>query len=118
MRSNKHTMTLILALGFSLVPAAPLDAEPAPVTMQRQVPAHKFFDGRNIVNFSISGIMMTVDIAATNRALQVPGARELNPMGQSPAARYALKISSFGMGVGMAYAMHKTGHHKLERFIP
>jgi hypothetical protein len=70
------------------------------------------------MTFSIGAAMMAADIVTTNRDLQMSGTRELNPLAQSPASRYALKFAAFGAGMGMSYMMHKTGHHKMERIIP
>ncbi len=117
MRSYQRTITLLLAMGLCLVPSLALAAA-NPVLVERPAPTHKFLDGPNVMMQALSGAMMAADVATTNRALEVPGTRELNPLAQSPASRYALKFVGFGVGLGLSYAMHKTGHHKAERFMP
>ena len=62
--------------------------------------------------------MMAADIITTQQALQVPGTREANPLGQSGGARYALKFAGFGAGIGISYALHRTGHYKAARIVP
>jgi hypothetical protein len=130
MKSNKHATTLLLAMGLCLIPSSALAADPAaatpataaavatPAVVRQPAPVHKFLDGRNVMMFGISAATMAADIATTNRALQVPGSREMNPLIQSPASRYALKFAAVGAGMGISYMMHKTGHHKAERIVP
>jgi hypothetical protein len=117
MRSNQRAVFLLLLIGFWLIPSAAL-SDGNPVLVERPVPVHKFLDGPNVLMHGLSAIMMAADVATTNRALEVPGTRELNPLAQSPAARYSLKCAGFGAGLALSYAMHRSGHHKAERIIP
>jgi len=117
MRSNDFVTTLLLAMGLCLIaPSALIGTNP--LVVQPTAPAHKFLDGTNVAIQSISAIMMAADIVTTNRAREVPGTRELNPLTQSPAARYGLKFAAFGAGLGISYLMHRSGHHKMERIVP
>ena len=81
-------------------------------------PVHRFLDARNIGLQAINIAIMAADIASTRRALQVPGAREANPLAGSQGGVLALKIAGVGAGLGVAYMMHRTGHHKAERLVP
>ena len=143
MVATQKAVTLLLAMGLCLIPlpasaATPAAAEPAAspaaaavapiapapvapvlaVVTRPPAPVHKFFDSTNVMMQGIGAALMAADIASTNRSLQVPGSREANPLMQSAASRYALKIAAFGAGMGVAYMMHKTGHHKAERIVP
>ena len=117
MKSNQCAIILLLVMGFFLTPSVALP-EGNPVLVERPVPVHKFLDGPNALMHGLSALMMVADVATTNRALDVPGTRELNPLGQSPAARYSLKCAGLGASLALSYAMHRTGHHKAERIIP
>jgi hypothetical protein len=127
MKSNKRTITLLLAMGLYLIPPSAMAADPgapAPVivsafaVVRQSPPVHKFLDASNALMFGTSAAMMAADIATTNRALQVPGSHEANPLSQSAASRYALKFAAFGAGMGISYMLHKAGHHKAERIVP
>lgn len=139
MNTNKRAITLLLAMGLCAIPSSVLGASPAPAAaapavaapaapappimvvpaVVRRPPApHKFLDGPNVLIFGVSAAMMAADLATTRQALQVPGTRELNPLAHSTTSFSALKIAAFGAGIGIAYAMHKTGHHKAERIVP
>ena len=117
MRSNRRTLTLLFAMALCLIPSFALAGANA-VLVERPAAGHKFLDAKNVALHGISALMMAADIATTNQALKVPGTYELNPLSQTSASRYALKVAGFGAGLGLAYAMHKAGHHKAERIIP
>jgi hypothetical protein len=81
-------------------------------------PVHRFFDAKNIGLQSLNILVMAADIASTKRALQVQGTSEMNPLSGSQGGLLALKIAGVGAGMGIAYMMHRSGHHKVERVIP
>jgi len=117
MKLRKRPRILILAIGICLLPL-PATAGGNGMLLESPAPVHKFLDGKNLGLQSINILIMAADIAATKRAVQVPGAREMNPLVGNQGAMIALKIAGVGAGFGMAYMMHKSGHHKLERAIP
>jgi hypothetical protein len=73
---------------------------------------HRFLDRKNVAIHTLSMTMMEADVLTSLRALQAPGTRDANPMAQSQAALITLKIGGAAAGLGIAYAMHRTGHHK------
>jgi len=99
-------------------PAAAAGAPAAPAMLQRPTRVHHFMDKENVSLHSFNFAMMLADVATTQRALQVPGTRELNPLAKSPSGLVALKVAGFTAGLSLAYMLHQTGHHKAERFIP
>jgi hypothetical protein len=115
----KRAFILVLATGLCLIPLTTLAAG-NPIMVQRPTPppVHRFLDGQNICLHSINAIIMAADIASTHNALQAPGTRELNPLAQSQGGMIALKVAAVGAGLGIAYMLHKSGHHKAERVIP
>ena len=113
---------MVLALGLGLIPssatAAAAGAAANPMIVERVVPVHHFFDAKNICLLSINAIIMAADVASTQRALQVPGARELNPLSSSQGALIFLKVAGVGAGLSISYLMHRSGHHRAERVVP
>ncbi len=119
MKSKKHAIALLFALIVTLFASNALAAGPA--AMLQPPPATqrpKFFTNQRIIMLSVGAAMMAADMITTERALQTPGAREANPLGQSEGARFALKFAGFGAGLGISYALHRTGHYKAARIVP
>ena len=90
----------------------------SPIQVEPSNPPHHFFDAKNVCLQSMSILGMAADVASTHRALEVPGTRELNPLTRSQGDLIALKLVGLGAGLGIAYMMHRSGHHKVERAIP
>lgn len=80
--------------------------------------AHDWADRTNFVLHAVSASLMTADLVTTEQALKKPGTYEVNPLGQTNAARIGLKVGAGIAGVGLSYALHRTGHHRAERAIP
>jgi hypothetical protein len=81
---------------------------------------HKFWDGENRLLFVTAAALHGADFAITRSNLQ-GGGRELNPVvrifGHSTAG-LAFNFAGETAGVvSVSYFFHKTGHHKLERFV-
>ena len=110
-----YILLLTIEMCFLSLAAAAGD-KPKPV--QRAAPVHKFLDAKNIGLQCANVLVMAADQASSRRALQVPGTSELNPLARSQGALLGLKVAGMGAGLGMAYVMHRTGHHKLERIVP
>lgn len=117
MTSEFRSLIPILLLGTCLVsPMA--QAGGNPTLVERPAAEHHFFDRKNVGLQCLSIAAMAADIATTRQALQAPGTREINPLATSTGNMLVLKIAGVGAGLGMAYLMHRTGHHKIERAIP
>lgn len=117
MAPARRVFILILAIGLYLVPASGA-AGAKPMVVEPSAPPHRFFDAKNLGLQSISILGMAADVVSTHQALEVPGAREVNPLTHSQGDLIALKIVGVAAGVGIAYMMHRSGHHKAERAIP
>lgn len=81
--------------------------------------SHKFWDRQNKALFFIHASLETTDFAITHYNL-ANGGRELNPMGRSLCESGTPGQVVFFAGrtvgtLGISYAFHKTGHHKIER---
>ena len=81
---------------------------------------HKFWDRENKVLFFTAAALNGADFAITHSNLQ-SGGRELNPIvrvfGRStPGLAFNFAGETAGV-VSVSYFFHKTGHHKLERWV-
>jgi hypothetical protein len=117
MASHQKASILVVVIGLLLSPSAVM-AGADPAVIQSPPPVHRFLDGQNVALHTLNAIIMAADIATTRRALQVPGASEANPLMKSQGAMISLKVASVGAGLGIAYMLHKSGHHKAERLVP
>jgi hypothetical protein len=82
---------------------------------------HKFFDRQNTVAFGTLAGMIAVDSVTTQRLTNSGRAREANPIWrpmvrQGWLGQTAASTIGFASALGVAYALHKTRHHKLERW--
>ncbi|HXW16123.1 MAG TPA: hypothetical protein VEN79_16565 [Terriglobia bacterium] len=117
MASNRRDFALVIAMELCLIsPSAMAGADPAVIQPPAQV--HRFLDRRNVALCTLDALVMVADMATTRRALQVPGVYEANPLMKSQGGAIALKAASFGVELGVAYMLHKSGHHKAERIVP
>jgi hypothetical protein len=96
-----------------LVLSTPLHAQQLPV----QPPTHKFGDTLNICLHGAGAAMMWFDVSESKRALSQPGTVEGNPIVRA-GGLIPLKVAGVGAGIGIAYMLHRSGHHKCERVIP
>jgi hypothetical protein len=82
---------------------------------------HKFFDRQNSIAFGILAGLVAADSVTTQRLTNSGRAREANPLWrpmvrQGWLGQTAASGLGFASAVGVAYALHKTRHHKLERW--
>ncbi len=114
--------------------ATPAYAAPAPIGKMEAAPnaivvepntipdapsARKFWTLENKINFSIFAVELTGDAITTQRGLN-NGMREANPLARpfvthGAGGQAAASALGFGLGVGTAYWLHRTGHYKAER---
>jgi len=101
------------------VPAA-TNATPIALTDLPDAPSTpKFWSMENKVNFSLFAAELTADAITTQRGLN-HGMREANPLARPFVSRgaggeAAASVLGLGLGVGTAYLLHRTHHHKAER---
>jgi hypothetical protein len=115
--SAKKACFLIMATGLCLIPRY-ATARGSPALLETPAPTHRFLDGKTVALQAFSIALMAADVASTTRALQAPGTREANPLLQSSAALVSFKVGAAATGLTVAYALHRTGHHRAERLIP
>jgi len=122
----------MLAQQVSLALLTPDTIEPAPAIqpapmVQSIQPAplaessnHRFWDRENTILFATSAAFSAADFVVTKDNLHA-GGQELNPVTRvftANTATLALNFAGETAGVvGLSYFFHKTGHHKMERYI-
>jgi len=126
-------IAFLSVLGISPISVAqgPLPDAPTPVPVVEHASAfvslpqptaseHRFWDRENKALFFTAAALSGADFAVTRSNLQ-NGGRELNPVvrifGRSTAG-LAVNFAGETAGVvSLTYFLHKTGHHKLERWV-
>jgi hypothetical protein len=96
----------------TLAPALAIEAPPAPAV-------HAFWDRDNVWLFSGIALTRVLDYAST-RNMQARGRKEilLAPEVVNNSAAFAsLEAAGTMTSIGISYILHRTGHHKLERWM-
>lgn len=109
---------------FPIVPStsshAPLRVPPSlPLTALPPAPPHAFWDRENLFLFGGVGLVRALDYTSTMNMLR-RGRLELLLPGDIPrnhAGFAALEAAGALTSVGLSYALHRTGHHTLERWL-
>ncbi|MFZ0816602.1 MAG: hypothetical protein WAM78_13840 [Candidatus Sulfotelmatobacter sp.] len=98
---------------------APMVQSTRPLTLPEEV-NHRFWDRENSILFATSAVFSAADFVVTKDNLHA-GGQELNPVTRVFTANtgtLALNFAGETAGVvGLSYFFHKTGHHKMERYI-
>ena len=82
-------------------------------------PAHRFFDRKNVLLFSGVAVFRGLDYAST-RNMQARGREEIllpDDVVNNSAAFRRRRGGRNMASVGISYILHRTGHHKLERWM-
>lgn len=127
----------IAALGGAVLFAFPaaaqqtstLDSMPAvsskssPAEIELSVPAspptHAFWDRENVLLFSGIAVVRGMDYAST-RNFQARGRQEIllpDTVVDNSAGFASLEAAGTITSIGVSYILHRTGHHKLERWM-
>jgi hypothetical protein len=119
-------IVLVLAMALAIgVPACAQSPRPeAPDTAATDHPpqpaaTHAFWDKENILLFSGIAVFRGLDYAST-RNMQARGREEIllpdDVVNNSPGFA-ALEAAATATSVGISYIFHRTGHHRLERWL-
>lgn len=93
--------------------------EPAVAVPAAPVAVHRFWDGKNVLLFSGIAVFRGLDYAST-RNFQARGREEIllpDDVVNNSAAFAGLEAAGAAASVGISYIFHRTGHHKLERWV-
>ena len=80
---------------------------------------HAFWDRKNALLFSGVAVFRGLDYAST-RNMQARGREEIllpDDVVNNSAGFASLEAAATAASVGISYWMHRTGHHKLERWV-
>jgi hypothetical protein len=102
-------------------PSASVQPDPNPVVIQSSPEnPHRFWDTENKLLFAGVVVANSADFAVTYTNLQ-HGGQELNPVvrvfGRSFGGLAANFSGESAGTVAISYLFHKTGHHKMERYV-
>ena len=109
------TLLLELALAASLVPK-PAAPKPKPLEV-RSVQAHSFYDRYAKIELVPSVGLTLADNVQTCRKLARPGGHEDGLPTQSCAGVTLILAGEIATQEFLAYALHRSGHHKAERLV-
>jgi hypothetical protein len=116
-RLIRAVLTLLLLSSYL---AAQDPATPAPAAMPASPqPEHRFWDRTNILLFSGVAVFRGLDYAST-RNFQARGRTEIlipDDVVNNSAGFAGLEAASAATSVGISYIFHRTGHHKMERWL-
>jgi hypothetical protein len=97
--------------------AAPSPSSAANIDVHPVV--HRFWDRTNILLFTGIGITRGMDYAST-RNFQARGRDEIlipDDVVNNSAGFASLEAAGTATSIGISYLLHRTGHHKLERWM-
>jgi hypothetical protein len=83
------------------------------------VTEHRFWDRTNILLFSGVAVFRGLDYAST-RNFQARGRTEIlipDDVANNSAGFAGLEAAATATSVGISYIFHRTGHHKMERWL-
>jgi hypothetical protein len=82
-----------------------------------KVETHRFFDRANLIGTAIHAAVRTADAVQTCALLSRGGHEIWLPMKGCPAIA-AYSLSMVPAQIGNSYLLHRSGHHKLEKWVP
>jgi hypothetical protein len=95
-------------------------ATPLQPTTFPEASRHRFWDRENSILFAANAAFSAADFVVTRDNLR-GGGQELNPVTRlfsGSTAGLATNFAGETAGVlGLSYFFHKTGHHKMERYV-
>jgi hypothetical protein len=90
-----------------------------PGAIVKQAPPHRFWDRTNVLLFSGVAVFRGLDYAST-RNFQARGRTEVlipDDVVNNSAGFASLEAAATATSVGISYILHRTGHHKMERWL-
>jgi hypothetical protein len=103
----------------AVLPDAPSLASVTPVATKPGLQSHAFWDHKNAWLFSGVAVFRGLDYTST-RNMRDRGRQEIlltNWVVDNKPLFIGIEAAATGLSIGLSYAMHRTGHHKVERLI-
>ncbi len=101
--------------------AVKADAKPAApsASFLNPAPTHRFWDRENVWLFSGVAVVRTLDYTSTKNFLARGRTEVLIPddIVKNSAGFAALEAAGAATSVGLSYLLHRSGHHKMERWL-
>ena len=110
---------LMLIAALVLPAAAQTKSADAPAAPVAPVSQHRFWDRENILLFSGVAVFRGLDYAST-RNFEARGRQEVlipDDIVNNSAGFASLEAAGAATSVGISYIFHRTGHHKMERWL-
>jgi hypothetical protein len=110
---------MLLAMFFVMPAAAQVADAPSSTSSPPSPPAHRFWDRTNILLFSGVAVFRGLDYAST-RNFERRGRQEVlipDDVVDNSAGFASLEAAGAATSVGISYIFHRTGHHKMERWL-
>jgi hypothetical protein len=92
---------------------------PREINCDSKAKPHQFFDRTNILLFSGVAVSRTLDYTSTRNML-ARGRQEIlipDDVVYSTPGFVSLEVAGAATSIGISYLLHRTGHHKLERWL-
>lgn len=102
-----------------LPPAPEVSSSTATDVTEQAPPVHAFWDKENILLFSGVAVFRALDYTSTKNML-ARGREEIllpDDVVDNSAGFAALEAAATATSVGISYIFHRTGHHKMERWL-
>ena len=117
-QENRDSTALADAPSATLPPAPP----PAAISQSPAEPVsltHRFWDGENVLLFSGIAAVRALDFASTKNFLARGRTEVLIPddIVNNNAGFASLEAAATATSIGISYVFHRTGHHKMERWL-
>jgi hypothetical protein len=109
-------VVLVLAVNVMAEDHANVSVEERPIA---PAPVHRFWDHTNVLLFSGVAVFRGLDYAST-RNFQARGREEIllpDDVVNNSAGFASLEAAGVATSVGISYLLHRTGHHRLERWL-
>ena len=106
------------SVGSPSVPPSPQSPQ-VTASPERSLPPHRFWDRENVLLFSGVALFRGLDYASS-RNMQARGREEIllpDDVVNNSAGFASLEAAGAAASVGLSYWMHRSGHHKIERWI-
>ncbi len=129
--SQSRAAGIVLALVMAAAPArllagqrrnqAQSQAKPPVETQPRQLveSPHRFFDKTNLMLFAGVAAVRALDFTSTQH-FRHNGHNEVlltNSIVDNKPLFAGIEVAGTALSIGVAYWLHRTGHHKLERWV-
>jgi hypothetical protein len=81
---------------------------------------HRFFDRTNLMLFAGVAAVRTLDYTSTQHFRRLGNHEVLltNSIVDNKPLFAGIEVAGTALSIGAAYWLHRTGHHKLERWVP